>query len=69
MGAFAYQLGNLRAINPMVNPADILIGTEEMFVERVRDGANALTSLLANSYPGTAEQEDLRGVRVTTSAT
>lgn len=67
-GAFAYTLGNIAAIDPMVNPADILISTGEMFVERVRDGANAMTSFIANAYPGVAEAEDLRGCRITTDA-
>lgn len=67
-GAFAYTLGNVGSMDPMINPADLLISTPEMFVERVRDGANGLTSLIANSYPGVAEAEDLRGVRITTDA-
>lgn len=68
MGAFAYTLANVAKMDQMVNPADVVVGTPEMFVERVRDGANGMTSFYANSYPGTAEQEDLRAVRVTTDA-
>lgn len=67
-GAFAYTLGNVSNMDPMINPADILVATPEMFVERVRDGANGLTSMIANAYPGVAEAEDLRGVRITTDA-
>lgn len=68
-GAFAYQLGSVRDMDPQVDPADIIVGTEEMFVERVRDADNGMTSYIVNSYPATAEQEDLRAVRITTSAT
>lgn len=67
-GAFAYTLAPVAALDPMINPADILVATPEMFVERVRDGANGMTSLIANAYPGTAEAEDLRACRVTTDA-
>ena len=67
-GAFAYQLAPVASMQPMINPADILIATGEMFVERDRDADNGLTSLIVNSYPGTAEQEDLRAVRITTDA-
>jgi len=67
-GASAYTLAPVAALDPMINPADILVATPEMFVERVRDGANGMTSLIANAYPGTAEAEDLRACRVTTDA-
>lgn len=65
-GAFAYTLGSVSQKGLMVNPADIIVGTDEMFVERSRAAADGLTSFYANSYPGTAEQEDLRAVRITT---
>lgn len=68
-GAFAYQLGSVRDMDPQVDQSDIIVGTEEMFVERVRDADNGMTSYIVNSYPATAEQEDLRAVRITTSAT
>mgnify|MGYP001583050530 CR=1 FL=1 len=67
-GAFAYKLAPVGAMDPMINPADILVGTPEMFIERSRDSANGITNLYVNSYPGTAEQEDLRAVRITTDA-
>lgn len=67
-GAYAYTLANVASMDPMVNPADIIVATPEMFVERVRDGANGLTSFIANAYPAVAEAEDLRGVRITTDA-
>lgn len=65
-GAFAYSLADVSQMDPMINPADILVGTPEMFVERSRTAANALTAFYANSYPGVAEQEDLRACRITT---
>jgi len=64
-GAFSYQLGSVD-VGLQVNPADIVVATPEMFVERDRDAGNALTSYIVNSYPGVAEQEDLRAVRITT---
>jgi hypothetical protein len=69
-GAFAYRLESVSRMldGQMINPADILFGSDEMFIERDRDGANALSSLIVNAYPGTAEQEDLRAVRITTDA-
>ncbi len=67
-GAFSYTLADVASMDPMINPADVVVATPEMFVERVRDGANALTSFIANAYPGVAEAEDLRGVRITTDA-
>lgn len=67
-GAFAYKLAPVSAMDPMINPADIIVGTPEMFIERSRDSANGITNLYVNSYPGTAEQEDLRACRITTDA-
>ncbi len=69
-GAFAYQLASVSGMmdGQMINPADILFGTDEMFIERARDAANAMSSAFVNCYPGTAEQEDLRAVRITTDA-
>lgn len=67
-GCYAYTLADVSSMDPMVNPADIVVATPEMFVERVRDGANGLTSFIANAYPAVAEAEDLRGVRITTDA-
>jgi hypothetical protein len=67
-GAFAYQLAPVSAMQPMIDPADIIVGTPEMFIERNRDAANGMTSLIVNAYPGVAEQEDLRAVRITTDA-
>jgi len=68
-GAFAYRFGSVAGIlNTMINPADVLMATPEMFIERVRDGANGMSSPYLNFYPAVAEQEDLRGVKITTSA-
>ena len=66
-GAFAYTMGK---VDPgmQINPADIIYGDTEMFIERARDADNAMSSYLVNAYPGTAEQEDLRAVRITTDA-
>jgi hypothetical protein len=66
-GAFAYTMG---PVDPamQVNPADIIYGDSEMFIERSRDAEDAMSSYLVNFYPGTAEQEDLRAVRITTDA-
>ena len=67
-GAFAYTLGNVSDMDPMVNPDDIVVGTSEMFVERNRDATHGDTEFIVNSYPGVAEAEDLRAVKVTTDA-
>lgn len=69
-GAFGYKLGNVDEIinQGMVNPADILIRSPEMFVERSRDAANGLSKMILNFYPGVAEIEDLRAVAITTDA-
>lgn len=67
-GAFKYQLADCRDMDPMVNPADVLFATEEMFVERDRDAANSLTSFYAKAYPAVSEAEDLRAVRIETDA-
>ena len=66
--AFAYTLAPVSSMDPMINPADIVVATSEMFVERSRTAADGLTALIANFYPGTAEAEDLRGVKITTDA-
>ena len=66
-GCFAYRLGMV-ASDLMVNPQDIMVATPEMFIERARDAANAMSSFYVNSYPAVAEAEDLRGVRITTDA-
>lgn len=67
-GAFTYQLAPVAAMDPQINPADMIVSTPEMFVERDRDAPNALTAYLLNFYPGVAEAEDLRAVRITTDA-
>lgn len=67
MGAFRYCMG-APALDMMVNPADILAATNEMYLERGRDADNELSSFYLNFYPGTAEQEDLRACRVKTDA-
>ena len=67
-GAFSYQLAPVGAMDPMIDPADLVFQTDEMFIERSRDSANALTSFLLNFYPGPAEAEALRAVRITTDA-
>ena len=69
-GAFAYTLGDVAEIirQQMIAPADIVVQNPEMFIERIRDGANGLTSLLLNMYPGVAEAEDARAVKITTDA-
>lgn len=65
-GAFAYQLAPVNAMDPMVNPADLILQSPEMFIERDRDADNGKTQLLLNFYPGTAEAEDLRACRIVT---
>ena len=67
MGAFRYCLG-APALDMMVNPADVIAATPEMWVERSRDADNDLSTFFVNFFPGTAEQEDLRAVRVKTDA-
>lgn len=68
-GSHSYQLGNVRSLaGTLVNPADILVMTDELMVERVRDGANGLSSMILNFYPTVVESEDLRGVKIVTDA-
>lgn len=67
-GAFAYTLGSVAAMDPMVDPADLLVQTDAMFIERDRDAGNGLTKLFANAYPGVAEAEDSRAVQIVTDA-
>jgi hypothetical protein len=67
-GAFGYTLGNVSQMDPNIDPADIILGTSEMFIERSRDAQNAQSDLIANSYPGVVEQEDARAVKFTTDA-
>lgn len=66
-GCFVYTLGPVD-VGVQVNPADIVVATPEMFVERNRDAANAMTSYVVNAYPAVAEQEDLRGIKIVTDA-
>ena len=67
-GCFGYDLGMVDGIiaQNMINPADILLRTPEMFIERSRDAANGMSALYANFFPGVVELEDLRGVKITT---
>lgn len=69
-GAFGYTLGDVGEIirQGMINPADIIMQTPEMFIERSRDAANGLSTLIMNIYPGVVEQEDARAVKITTDA-
>ena len=69
-GAFGYTLGDVSEIirQQMINPADIIMQSPEMFIERARDAANGLSALFLNMYPAVAEQEDARAVKITTDA-
>jgi hypothetical protein len=69
-GCFAYTLGNISEIMgaQLVNPADMLVATPEIFIERKRDADNAMTTYIANMYPAVAEAEDVRGVKIVTDA-
>lgn len=68
-GAFAYTLGGVGVLGQeMVDPNDILIGTDQMFVERDRNAANSYTDLYAKAYPGVVEMETARAVKITTDA-
>lgn len=67
-GAFGYTLAPVTDMDPLFDMDDMLLGTPEFFVERSRNADDALTSLIANAYPGVVEVEDLRAVRVTTDA-
>ena len=69
-GAFAYTLGDIDALlaSDAINPQDVIMRSPEMFIERNRDAANGMTSLILNMYPGVAEAEDARAVKVTTDA-
>ena len=69
-GAFAYTLGDVPSIlgAGMVNPGNIVMQTPEMFIEMSRDADNGLSSMILNMYPGVAEAEDARAVKITTDA-
>ena len=69
-GAFAYQVAPVAAMTDgqMINPADVIFKSTEFWIERSRDALNGMSSLYVNFYPGVAEQEDLRGCRITTDA-
>lgn len=69
-GAFAYTFGDMNALlsSAMINPADIIMQSPEMFIERDRDADNGMSSLILNMYPGVAEAEDARAVKITTDA-
>lgn len=64
MGALAWTIGPVGSIVRNINPSEVVIATPEMFIERVRDAANGMSSYILNFYPAVAEQEDLRGVRL-----
>lgn len=68
--AFAYTLGDVPRIlqQQMVDPADVFLQTPEMWIERVRDASNGMTSAIINAYPAVAEMEDLRAQRIVTDA-
>ena len=69
-GAFAYTLGDVPSIigAGMINPGNIVMQTPEMFIEMSRDADNGLSSMILNMYPGVAEAEDARAVKITTDA-
>lgn len=69
-GCFSYTLGSVAKAQAgqLINPADLLVATPELFVERDRDSANGITKLLLNFYPAVAEAEDARGVLISTDA-
>lgn len=69
-GCFAYTLGDISRIMgaQLVNPADMVVATPQIFIERKRDADNAMTTLIANMYPALTEAEDARGVKIVTDA-
>ena len=67
-GAFAYDLDNVADMDPMVNPNDVVLNSDELFIERSRDAENGITDFILNFYPGAAEQDDNCAVRFTTDA-
>lgn len=69
-GCYAYTLGDISRImgQQLVNPADMVVATPEIFIERKRDADNAMTTYIANMYPAVVEAEDLRGVKIVTDA-
>lgn len=61
-GCFRWQAGNVDGAIANIDANNILARSPEAFVERVRDGANAMTSFYLNMYPSVVETEDALGV-------
>jgi hypothetical protein len=67
-GCWEYTLRDWKRLaGGMINPADV-IDVGVAFIERIRDGGNAMTSQMLNMYPAVVEREDLRGVEIITDA-
>lgn len=69
-GAYDYTLGSISRIlgAQLVDPSQIVVATDEIFVERKRDADNAMTTFIANMYPSVVEAEDARAVKIVTDA-
>jgi len=66
--AFGYTVADPRAIDPLLSADDLVLVTDMLYVERVRDGANRQTAMSASAYIGTVELQDTSAVKFTTDA-
>jgi len=69
-GAIAYSFAPAMLIQPNLDPSEIYRGiiSDDFFIERVRDGANSMTTLMAKHYPAVTLVEDGLAVTITTDA-
>ena len=65
-GCFEWTYGPVANILARINPGDVILATDELFVERERDHVNGMTAPHLNLYPAVVEREDARGVGIIT---
>lgn len=64
-GALGYQIAPIeRLVGLHINPEDVVMRLPGMIIERVRDGANNMTTFYAKFYAAVVEVEDARGCLV-----
>jgi hypothetical protein len=66
--AFGYSVADPRAVDPLLSADDVVLMTDMLYIERVRNGANRQTQMQATAYIGTVELQDTSAVKFTTDA-
>ena len=65
-GAIGWSVANPMAVEPQINPADVLLMSDMLYIERVRNGANRQTAQHGTAYLGAVELKDECIIKIVT---